>query len=66
MHKVNVMLIIAIAFLLATPSIALAYKKKGSAPKQMAPQENVTFTYEKIQHTYTQQRTNNPNSRKGN
>jgi hypothetical protein len=61
MHKVNAIVVIALAFVLAGSGTALAYKKKASTPKQIAPKENITFTYTKAQFIYSpQQRSNNP------
>jgi hypothetical protein len=61
MRKVNAMVVIATAFVLAAPCIALADKKKVNTPKQIAPKENITFTYTKPQFNYyPQQRRNNP------
>jgi type VI protein secretion system component Hcp len=53
-------LAIAMAFLLAAPSIALADKAKSS-PAKDTPKENISINYGKIDYTY---RTNNskPNS----
>jgi len=59
-HRLDAILLIALALLLGAPCSAAAYKKKGSTPKQVSPRESITFTYTKPQYNYTQQRGNNP------
>ena len=66
MHRLDAILIIALALLLGAPGSAAAYKKKGSTPKQVSPRESITFTYTKPQYKYTQQRGNNAPCRKCN
>jgi len=55
MHKANAVLIIAMALVVAAPSIALAGKKKVEGPSK-----SVSLNYGKIQYEYKQQRTTNP------
>ena len=55
MHKANAVLIIAMALVVAAPSIALAGKKKVEGPR-----ESVSLNYGKIQYEYKQQRTTSP------
>jgi type VI protein secretion system component Hcp len=61
MHKLNVILIIAIAFVLAAPCVALADKKKVNTPRG-----GITLNYGKIKYQYkeqkSQERINNPNA----
>ena len=66
MHRLDAIVIIALALLLGAPGSAVAYKKKGSTPKQVSPRESITFTYTKPQYNYTQQRGSNAPCRKCN
>ena len=54
-------LAIAMAFLLAAPSIALADKAKSS-PAKDTPKESVSINFGKVDYTY---RTNNPKPNSG-
>jgi len=65
-HRLDAILLVALALLLGAPCSAAAYKKKGSTPKQVSPRESITFTYTKPQYKYTQQRGNNAPCRKCN
>jgi hypothetical protein len=59
MHRLDAVLMIALALIIAAPGIALAYQKKVNTPKQsVSPRESVTFTYTKPQYTYTRQQGN--------
>jgi len=65
-HRLDAIVIIALALLLGAPGSAAAYKKKGNTPKQVSPRESITFTYTKPQYNYTQQRGSNAPCRKCN
>jgi hypothetical protein len=57
MLKLNASLLIAVAFVLAVPSIALADKKKTSASSEKdMPTETVTFQYGGLNTSYSQQK----------
>ena len=64
-------LAIALAFLLAAPSIVLADNKTpaqraaGRSSGKDTPTESVGLNYGKMEQTYVQQRTNNPNPKSG-
>jgi hypothetical protein len=67
----RIILAIALAFLLAAPSIVLADQKTpaqrsvGRSSGKDFPTESVGFNYGKIEQTYVQQRTINPAPKSG-
>jgi hypothetical protein len=66
MPKLNASLLMAMAFVLAVPSVALADKKKTSASSgKDTPAESVTFEFGGLNPTYSQQNKPKPNREGG-